>query len=103
MIADKLVDGSPRTVKIFERFVLQVHNEESSKPKLKEKRNLYEAYRKHVNDYGFLKRMIEDGQAAHVKQSVLDILYLNDEYVPLSGEFKDPPRALPHDVTKSFD
>ena len=56
-----------------------------------------------MNDYGFLKRMLEDGQAAHVKQSVLDILYLNDEYVPLSGEFKDPPRALPHDVTKSFD
>jgi hypothetical protein len=40
MISKKLSIGSPRTVKIFERFVLRMHNDEKAKPRKKEKRSL---------------------------------------------------------------
>jgi hypothetical protein len=41
MISKKLSIGSPRTVKIFERFVLKMHDDEAAKPRKKEKRSLF--------------------------------------------------------------
>jgi hypothetical protein len=66
LIENKLTRGSPRTLKIFERFIRRTHSDKQSKPKLQEKRNIWSEHRKFMSDYGFLRRLIEDGQVTHV-------------------------------------
>jgi len=100
MIEDKMTKGSPRTIKLFEKFLVSNFQQQTRNPvKLQKSKKVtkQEEMQQYMREYGFIRRLVDDGQELQVSQDMLKKLYYEEGVVPTIGP------ARPADITQSFD
>lgn len=105
LIEDKLVSGSPRTRELFKAFLGDHFREEQKSPRfsLKKKREDEKAlHRKFMQEYGFLRRIMEDGQPCFVtKQMVQKLFAFDKENMPVNMSLGSPENLDNKEVTET--